>query len=368
MVGLIVHDWLELHGGSELVVQQMHRAFPDADVFTLWNNNPALLAPLVPRESVLASRHLRGRKAMLLPVMPLVWRNTYAARAHYDWLLVSSHSFAHQIRARPGVRKFVYVHSPARYLWVPELDQRGDSPLRRAVARPLKAVDRALAAGPSSIAANSEYIRERIARAWHRDAQVIYPPVRVARLQSVASWADALDSQDSELLESLPDSFLLGASRFVSYKNLDRVIEAGEAVDLPVVLAGRGPDRDLLVAKAADARIPVRIVDSPSDPLLFALYQRCHAFLFPAIEDFGLMPVEAAAVGARVIVERTGGAKESVREGVTGAVVDFRSPREVRKAIDAASDLAPGAAREHARIFGEQRFHSALTHWLVSAS
>ena len=51
-------------------------------------------------------------------------------------MLVSSHLFAHHARvpSLPDLPKLVYAHTPARYVWAPELDRRGDSSRARADA------------------------------------------------------------------------------------------------------------------------------------------------------------------------------------------------------------------------------------------
>ena len=141
---------------------------------------------------------------------------------------------------------------------------------------------------------------------------MIYPPVDVEQIQSVADWRTRLDDEEAAQLAALPSSFLLGASRFIPYKRLDLVIQAGEAADLPVVLAGKGPERAALEAAAERASVPVHFVHAPSWALLFALYQQALLFVFPAVEDFGIMPVEAMAAGAPVLAQAVGGTSESV--------------------------------------------------------
>ena len=48
-----------------------------------------------------------------------------------------------------------------------------------------------------------------------------------------------------------PQTFLLGASRMVDYKRLDRVIQIGAQVKVPVVIAGTGPSHVALRSCAA---------------------------------------------------------------------------------------------------------------------
>lgn len=365
MTGVIVHEWLARAGGSENVVDAMAAQFADADVLCLWNDDPARFAGGRVRETRLASTPLRGRKALSLPAMPFIWRNLPGGE-DYDWILASSHVFAHQARfpARPDLPKFVYVHTPARYIWTPELDPRGANPFVKATAPLFRAVDRRFAQDPSLLAANSDYIRERIAAAWHRDSVVIHPPVEVSRIRSEKDWTSRLMGFEQSIVEALPETFILGASRFVSYKRLDSVITVGEACGIPVVLAGSGPEEAALRELALSASVPVIFIDRPSDALLYVLYRRALVYVFPPVEDFGIMPVEAMAAGARVIVNTVGGARESVVAGVTGAHLAEFSGSDAREAVEAAAMLCRDASVQRSESFSAEKFARSLDSWM----
>lgn len=368
MTGVIVHEWIATTGGAEKVLDAMAATFPDADVLSLWNDDAERRYPgRVVRETWLARTPLRRSKAAALPLMPLTWRLLHG---RYDWALVSSHAFAHHVRfrdARPDFRKYVYVHTPARYVWTPELDARGSGLLPRLAAPPLRALDRVRAREPFSLAANSAYVRERIRRTWGRDATVIHPPVDVSRITSVPEWSEVLDAADHQRLAALPPVFVLGASRFVPYKRLDLVIASGEAAGVPVVLAGSGPERTRLAALADGASVPVHVVDRPSDALLFALFQRAMCFVFPPVEDFGIIPVEAMAAGTPVLVCDEGGAQESVVDGVTGVVVhDWADVGRLGEAVRSAATLEAEACRARARDFGTDIFARRLRGWVAT--
>lgn len=366
MAGLIIHEWIEQHGGSENVVDEMAAAFPDADIHCLWNNAPDRYPGRSVTESWLARTPLRKSKAAALPFMPATWAATRVSQA--DFVLISSHAFAHHAGGRQevdGPERFVYVHTPARYLWAPELDVRGGNVIARAVAPALRRIDRKRAQDGATFAANSDYIRERMEHAWGVDATVIHPPVRVEYLQSVASWADQLDSADEYVFSTLPKEFILGASRFVDYKRLDVAIRAGELSGLPVVLAGAGPQYAELQAIADRASVPVMFMTRPSDKLLFALYQAASLLVFAAVEDFGIMPVEAMALGTPVLVVAEGGASESVLALDGGAVIDSLEDAALAAAVDQALKIdmarAELVAGEH---FGSVRFVKQLTAWV----
>lgn len=369
MTGLIVHEWLEERGGSERVVDAMLELFPDAGLVALWNDAPEKYPEV--RESWLASTPFRRHKVLSLPFQPLTWRHIMP-RSDVDWVLVSSHLFAHHVdihnRSGSSVPKYVYVHTPARYIWAPELDGRGRSLPVRAASALLKPLDRGRAQEPAAVAANSGFVRDRIQRAWDREATVIYPPVAVEDIRSVDDWRVKANGDELRSLEALPQQFILGASRFVPYKRLDWVIRAGNAIGLPVVIAGGGPDEQRLRAVAAEVSVPVEFVLRPSTPMLYALYQAAEVFVFPAIEDFGIMPVEAQAAGTPVVTTSVGGATESHVEGLTGVSAMRDDESSIVIALEKAAGLRDRAAMlAEATRFSYGTFQTRLAQWMKDA-
>ncbi|GAA1799535.1 glycosyltransferase [Leucobacter iarius] len=363
MNGLIAHEWIERFGGAEKVLDAFVDLFPRADVFCLWNDAPERYT-VEPRESALARTPLRGRKALAMPAMSPVWRNLH--NHGYDWLLVSSHLFAHHadFAGLAPERKFVYAHTPARYLWEPELDARGSSPAVRAFAPYFRALDARAARDHRNVAANSAFVRERIRRTWNIDARVIHPPVDVARLQGTTDWRERLVGGEADRFATLPGTYLLGASRFVPYKALDRVIDAGVASGLPVVIAGSGPDEARLRAHAEASGAEVRFIIEPSDSMIAALMQHAIAYVFPPVEDFGIMPVEAMALGTPVVVNAVGGASESLVDGHTGVTVPDFSSATLAHAVAATGSMNPDICRARAREFSTASFQGEIRSWM----
>lgn len=364
MTGLIVHEWISKAGGSENVLDAFIETFPEADIQCLWNDAKARFKGKAIRETWLARTPLRRSKALALPFMPATWA---LPKRDYDWVLTSSHLFAHHVRVHNGhqlARKFSYVHTPARYLWNADLDERGSSVAVRSVAPFFRAVDKKASRSTYEFAANSNFVRSRIRKSWDREAKVIYPPVDVARIQRIDSWASVLTHEEQIILGRLPERFLLGASRFVPYKKLDLVIHAGESAGIPVVLAGSGPMLQELTELSRESSVPVTIINRPSDAMLYALYQRAMVYVFPAIEDFGIMPVEAMACGTPVIVNHVGGAQESVHPNLTGVIVEHFSGGSIINAIDQASSLSRDVVAEKSRRFSLERFRSEIREWV----
>lgn len=363
MAGVIVHEWISQNGGSENVVQAMADIYPDADVVCLWNDSVGRFDPGRVRESWLARTPLRRSKVLALPFMPPTWR--LMRDRNYDFALISTHLFAHHARFNvPVTRRFVYVHSPARYLWCPEIDPRGSGRLVRILGRPLQQVDRRRARETEIFAVNSDYVRRRMADVWGVDARTIHPPVDVAAIQEVDDWRSRLSADDLAQFDRLPADFILGASRFVPYKRLDQVVRAGELSGRPVVLAGDGPLWDELRDRATAARVPVALVRRPSTALLRALYGSCAAFVFPAIEDFGIMPVEAMAAGAAVVANVQGGVAESVVAGRTGALTDFGADADLAAAVEQAVGNRGESCRVRAVDFSVDRFEREIRDWM----
>lgn len=364
MSGVIVHEWLEQVGGAEKVVDRFAAVFPDAPIHVLWDDAPGRFAPGRVHESPLARTPLRRHKAVAIPAMLSAWRRLGPTDA--EWMLVSSHLFAHHARFATQDRemaKLVFCHSPARYIWEPDLDPRGDGMVLRAASRPLRAIDRKRAQEATDIAVVSEFVRERVERCWDREARVIHPPVDVRMFRTTDA---TLSAQDAALLDGLPSEYLLGASRFVTYKRLDLVIAAGAAAGLPVVLAGDGPARRELEDQAESHGVRVVFVGRASDDLLRELYRRAVAYVFPAIEDFGIMPLEAMAAGTPVIASRIGGASETVLDGVTGFLVEDFSGSDVRTALERAPGLDGAALTARAEAFDASVFDANISAWVTS--
>lgn len=360
---VLIHEWIERSGGAERVLDAFSSIFADAEINCLWDSSGGRYPDRRVRQSFL--QVLRRHKALALPFMPFAWSQVASRIKSADRVLISSHLFAHHVRGGRRSQTFVYVHTPARYIWAPEDDPRGRQPLARLFARPIRAYDRyAPARHTASYVANSEFVARRIRKDWNIEVPVIYPPVDVSRLQATDSWEADLDGADKLLLAGLPRQFILGASRLVTYKELDVVIKAGDDARLPVVIAGDGPAETELRQLADQVTIPVVFLPSPSDALLYALFQRCLAYVFPPVEDFGIMPVEAMAVGGRVIVNAEGGAAESVVDNVSGVHWNRRGGETFASALRRVRSIEPASAKQRASRFSSERFAEEILAWI----
>lgn len=366
----VVHEWFGPRGGSEKVFAEMALAFPDADLWALD------VAAECGRQ--LAGREIRTtpldrisridqRRAASLPFMPLAWQ--LVANERYDVVLSSSHAFSRWFRgARTARRHLSYVHTPVRYVWFPETDPRGadDHLLARPARAALRRLDRLSLRWTDALAANSRATAARIDEVYGRPSTVIHPPVDVDHHTLGPVLGDDLRGADETAKRLLlsGEPFVLAASRFVAYKQLDLAIDAAALAGLPLVVAGAGEDDGRLRAEVG--RATVGFWHAPSDDSLRDLYRGAAVLIFPGLEDFGIVPVEAMACGTPVVGRASGGMLDTVVDGVTGRLLPDATPETIADAVRelVAAPPPPEKLREHVLRFSCQRFRSELVDWV----
>jgi glycosyltransferase involved in cell wall biosynthesis len=142
--------------------------------------------------------------------------------------------------------------------------------------------------------ANSQNVRRRIWRYYHREAEVVFPPV-----DTKSTW---LSSEDG--------GYFLIVSAFAPYKRIGLAIEAFNQLGEKLVIIGTGQEEKKL-KRAAGRNIEFLGWMEPAR--LREYYAGCRALIFPGEEDFGIVPVEAQCFGKPVIALGKGGALETVR-------------------------------------------------------
>lgn len=353
----VVHEWFSARGGSEQVFLSIADLVPHAERYVLWAESDSGADALDLRESWLARTPLRRSKALALPLMPLAWRTL--DRARFDVVISSTHAFAHTVKLGPSeqTRHLSYVHSPARYIWSPAFDGRGAHRLLTFPRRVLQSVDVRLSRHVSAYAANSREVQARIKQCWRRDATVINPPVDV-RFFASAPAQQGTFSRD----------YLLGVGRWVPYKNFDLMISIADEARVPLIIAGSGPEETRLRRLAAKARVPVTFELTPSRERLRELYWGARALLFPAHEDFGIVPVEAQASGTPVIGLRRGGLLETVIDAETGFLVDSMEPAAYAATVCRLAELRTELIQRNATEFSQERFARRMAKWVEHES
>ena len=107
-------------------------------------------------------------------------------------------------------------------------------------------------------------------------------------------------------------------------------------------------------------------VIGPSDPMIRALYAHALAYVFPALEDFGIMPVEAMACGTPLIANALGGVRESVDAIGGGVTCDIDRDNDWEQLLHEATSLDAASFRERTRMFSRARFIADLQDWVAT--
>jgi glycosyltransferase involved in cell wall biosynthesis len=337
----IVHDYLNQFGGAEMVVLELARTWPGAPIYTSLYRPGSTFAAFreqTVRVSPLDRMPVDARFRALAPAYPLAFR---ALGRLSDELVVSSSSgWAHGIRTEPESLHVVYCHTPARWLYRPDeyLGHSVGQTMLRPLTGALRRWDQAAAARADLYVANSRVVRERIRAVYRREATVIHPPVDVGRFTP---------RQRGERL--------LVLSRLLPYKRVDLVVRAANRAGLWLDVVGDGPALGALRELAGPT---VRFHGRVDERALVELLENCRALCVAATEDFGITPVEAAAAGKPVVAYAEGGALETVRDGLTGALFDELTVESLLGALARADALPadPRALRAHAQEFSAEAF------------
>jgi glycosyltransferase involved in cell wall biosynthesis len=368
----IVHEWLVNYAGSERVLEQIVRLFPDADIFCqvdflAGKEREFILGKKATTSFIQKLPGSRNHYRNYLPLMPFAVRRFDVSE--YDLIISNSHSVAKGIRKRPGQLQICYCHTPMRYAWdlraqylkESGLDSGPRGFLAKIILDRIRTWDLKTARQVDYFVANSRYIRDRIQRAYGRDAAVIYPPVDIRTFRPGEK----------------KDNFFLAVSRMVPYKKMDLIVEAFAENGLPLVVIGDGPDFEKVKEKAKKNIEFLGFLDSGA---LIDYMQRARAFVFAAEEDFGIVPVEAQACGTPVIAYGRGGVTETViplpgaggggegpSKGATGIFFEEQTPSALIKAIKAfinqEDKFDPHIIRKHAELFGIERFRNQFSNY-----
>jgi glycosyltransferase involved in cell wall biosynthesis len=350
----LVHDWLTGMRGGEKVLDAICELFPDAPLYTLVHVPGSVSRRIEARRIVpsFAQRLPSPRRFYrhYLPFYPLAVE--LFDLKQYDLVISSSHCAVKSVVTSSRAVHVCYCHSPMRYAWDQfdayfGRDQVGPAAswVLRQVMRRMARWDAATADRVDRFLANSQYVAGRIRRYYNRGSTIVYPPVDT-------------DFYSLQRRRASP-SFLI-VSALVPYKRLDLAIESCRRVGVPLKIVGTGPELPRLQAIAGGG---VEFLGARSDEELRELYRESSATLLPGVEDFGIVPVEAQASGCPIVARDTGGARETVVDGVTGVLVGDQSVDAFAAGLTRAliTPFDPETLRANALRFSRQQFLARFT-------
>ncbi len=365
---VLAHDWLVGLRGGEWVLDRLALLFGPTDLYTLVNDGRFLTEAIAACNVITSPLQKFPRAAgkwrrAYLPLMP--WAvGRLRVRNDVRLLISTSSSVMKSIMPPEGVPHLCYCHSPARYIWEQTEQYAGGSGgwLRwvglRAVRKRFQEWDRRMAndGRVTKFIANSAHTAARIQRCYGRDAVVIHPPVRTEFFTP--------DESTSR------EDWLLVVAALEPYKKTDIVIEAAARAGWRLKVVGGGSQFESLkrLADVSRASSPkpqatsgIEFLGRVDDATLRDLYRRARALVFPQVEDFGIIAVEAQACGCPVIAYEGGGALEIVADE-TGVFMHEQTPEAVIRAMHELESRAIDASAccANALRFNESRFDAAI--------
>jgi glycosyltransferase involved in cell wall biosynthesis len=320
----IVHYWLVNMRGGEKMLEALLEMFPGADIYT-HVYDPKAVSPLINSHTVITSyiNKLPFAKKLYQKYMPLMPNalNDFNLQ-DYDLVISSEAGPAKGVVPNPNAYHICYCHSPMRYLWDMYHEYFRDAGaftrffMKRLIPS-LRVWDITSANLVDRFITNSHYVAQRIRRVYNREAEVVYGPASIEKFLP---------------LKREPEDFYLFFGQLAGYKRADIAIEACVRSGRKLVVAGAGADKKLV--RNCEKTGLVHFTGRISDEEAASLLSRARALLFPGIEDFGLVPVEANAAGCPVIAFRGGGVLDTVKENVTGIFFDEQSSGSLIQALD----------------------------------
>ena len=348
----VVHDWLTGMRGGEKVLEGVCELFPEAPIYTLLHNEGSV-SPVIERHPIHTSflqefPFKKTKYRLYLPLFPRAIESLDLSR--YRLIVSTSAAVAKGAIPGEGAMHICYCHTPMRYVWdlYDEYFGKGRAGFltrtaMRWLAPRLRAWDVRSSDRVHAFIANSRNVANRIKERYDRTSEVIHPPVDTEKFTVTADH----------------DGSYLVVSALVPYKRLELAIEACERLERPLNIVGTGPEQEKLMARAGRF---TRFLGWVTDAELPRLYAQSRALLFPGVEDFGIVPLEAMSCGKYVVAYKKGGALETVAEPLSGVFFQEQTADSLMEAMRRAERMQfdPHAIRRHAERFDRSQFSRML--------
>lgn len=322
----IVADWI-IGGGAERVVEQLHKMYPEAPIYTSYCTNEwrSKLNGQV-RTGWLQYWPFGALRKYIGTLRIFYFR--FLNLKQYDTVIsCTGNGEAKFVRVKKPAQHICYCFTPTHFYWrhyQTYLDNPGFgifNPLAKLglkiLVTPLRKLDYRAAQKPNKFIAISSHIQSDIRKFYNRDSVIIHPPVDIERFKDI-------DNSPTKR------TGFITIGRQTPYKKTDLIIKAFNQLNFPLKVIGRGPEHQKLKALAGKSVI---VLDDVSDEHVTKLLASSKAFIFAAEEDFGIAPVEALAAGTPVLAYKAGGALDFVKEGVNGAFFAKQTTEDIENAV-----------------------------------
>ena len=359
----IFHDFLVRMGGAEDVLAVFLKIFPDADVYSLFVDEKQLRKKF-PDLKVRTNKPSQV-KYFFLSHIPFFGK--YATKlflssrkaieqfdlSDYDLVIANSGAWSHGLITSVDTRFVVYMHSPMRFVW--DYFQKykkdlGSDFFNVYLTKKLSKVrlwDSLAEKRDHLLICNSKTVAQRIKKFYRKEAEIVYPPVRV---------------EDIPFHLNVPkENYYLIISTLAKYKNIHVAIEYANKHKVDLIIAGDGPYKKALQKIAGKTIHFLGFVDTKTK---HELLQKAKAVIYTSEEDFGIVPIEAAAAGTLTLAYGKGGSRETIIPNQTGILFDQLSLPSFEKGMAELHKLEKAydanTLREHSKHFSEQQFTRSI--------
>lgn len=325
----IVSDVMMSLGGAEMVVMELLKIFPKADFYTLFICPKARkkIEDAYPKVRIKTSvfqwliwGDIISKYISIIKIFSWIYWE-FLNLNDYDLIISSSHSYmAKNVKKKSGVKHLSYVHTPPRYLydefseivWIKKIPGKW---LFWPIASLLKYVDKRGSIRPDVMIANSKNVADRIKKYYGREAQIIYPPVKVDFSKKNIKRGD----------------YFVCLSRLVLQKGIDLAVKVCTENKIPLIVIGNGDELGNLKKMAGPG---IKFMEKCDDNKKFEILSEARALIYTSKEeDFGIVPVEALKLGTPVIAYNSGGVRETVLHKKNGVLFENFNEDSLMKAI-----------------------------------
>ena len=366
----IVHDELVRHGGAEQVLLSLHKAFPDAPIYTI-SYNPLTTYQELQECNIKTSWFGRffkdpvNLKRFFFPFGILAMHQLEVKG--YDVVLMSTTHCAKYVTVDSDALVIAYCHTPFRLVWRPDTYKGISSAgwikkfFYKTVISVLKYIDRKNAEKVDWFITNAREVVPRILAAYQpkHHVTVINPPVKCKNFY----------------LSDISQDYYLVVSRFEPYKKVDLVIDVfNELPHKKLIIVGTGSMEEELKRKAGSN---IKFLSSLETEELASVYANCRGFIFPQHEDYGITPLEANASGRPVIAYGKGGVLDTMipvigtsAKKATAFFFAEQTVESLKSAIAKFETLTfdPHFIRRHAEKFDEMVFIDKIRNFVISTN
>lgn len=349
----LIYDYLNQYGGGERVLETFLEIFPEADLFTLFFDPRKTFGRFsknrIKQTSFLNKKIVVNHHRLFIPFMPKA-AESLNLKNTYDLIISIGAGYSKGISYENSYH-LSYCFTPLRYAWEDERYLKDKFKNNYLILKPflsllisyLRKWDMSAGQKPDEIITLSTFIADKIKQYYHRDSSIVYPPVDLSVFYPENPYKNR--------------SFFLAAGRLMFYKKFDLIVKAFNELKLPLKIVGRGPELKNLIKLNTSPETHF-ITSFVSQKELRNLYGNAKAFIFPQIEDFGLVAAEAIACGTPVIAFKEGGVKDIIEENKNGIFLPEQTPEAIISAVNSipSKKFESLSISETAAKFSKERF------------